>query len=96
VIVNSYDQVIDSSIHNHPNNEAKIEVMKMKQNIISKARGTSEKSSCIVVAEISNKNEEVLLNCPKYSSMRDSITRIRNKMVNFIPQIQLTFQKNYN
>lgn len=83
IFTDSENSVVTKNMHNHTNDQNRIQKMVCLENIKEKTLHTKDSNNDIIVENISTLTENVIEIMPKLSTIRDEITRKRNKITNF-------------
>ena len=87
LVLSDKNEVIDTEAHSHAPNNNELEAEIVCKNIRKRALSTTETSQAIVRRETTNVDDEVVLKLPKLKSMKDMVTKSRNKaMVTIRPE----------
>lgn len=73
--------------HSHMGSVEKCKALKIKREIKQKAITTKERSVNIIISEFANIDNDVILHLPNFNSIRDGVTRARNKIIGLFLKI---------
>jgi hypothetical protein len=93
MVTNTSKEIISVINHNHNGCEATCQAEIMRYKIKSASENSNNPVLEMLSNVVKNCDENVIAKLPKLASLKDSITRIRNKKSNYMPGRYKIFQK---
>ena len=85
LVVDKDGNIVSRKDHSHAPDEIKCKKMEVMNNIKIKTLKSNDTATNIIISETIKLDEEIVVQLPNISSMRDNITKPRNKLLDFTP-----------